>query len=306
MLKMNQSLLLFISTLLLECFFVYSSPDCALNPKNPYKVAYTIVVDQSGHGNFTTVQKAIDSIPGQNNRWIRVQISPGKYMEQVVIPYDKPCIFLEGSRGQNYTIIESSGPEMMNKSGTITSYPDNILMKGITFKNTHNIPPVTPPVKQALAAEIHGDKSVFYECSFYGLQDTLWDATGRHYFYKSYIEGGIDFIFGYAQSIYEDCTINVNMGVYEPQLTGYITANGRVSAKDTSGFVFKSCRIGGSGKAYLGRAWSGFSRVIIVNSVLSDVVVPLGWDSWNYETILSMYSTIIVEQERILLIVCHG
>ena len=36
----------------------------------------------------------------------------------------------------------------------------------------------------------------------------------------------------------------------------------------------------GEGKAYLGRAWRAFSRVIIANSTLSDTVVPQGWNAW--------------------------
>ena len=58
-------------------------------------------------------------------------------------------------------------------------------------------------VKRALAARIYGDKSSFYECGFVGFQDTLWDVSGRHYFKNCYIEGGVDFIWGNGQSIYE-------------------------------------------------------------------------------------------------------
>lgn len=50
---------------------------------------------------------------------------------------------------------------------------------------------------------IAGDKASFYRCSFYGVQDTLWDVEGRHYFKGCFIEGAVDFIFGAGQSIYE-------------------------------------------------------------------------------------------------------
>lgn len=58
-------------------------------------------------------------------------------------------------------------------------------------------------VKPALAARIYGDKSAFFGCGFIGLQDTLFDVQGRHYFKTCYIEGAIDFIFGSGQSFYE-------------------------------------------------------------------------------------------------------
>ena len=58
-------------------------------------------------------------------------------------------------------------------------------------------------ITQALAARIYGDKSAFYDCRFLGVQDTLWDVQGRHFFKSCYIEGAIDFIFGNGQSVYE-------------------------------------------------------------------------------------------------------
>lgn len=54
-----------------------------------------------------------------------------------------------------------------------------------------------------MAARVEGDKNSFYRCGFVGLQDTLWDSLGRHYFYRSSIVGAVDFIFGAGQSMYE-------------------------------------------------------------------------------------------------------
>ena len=39
----------------------------------------TIVVDQSGKGQFTTVQKAIDSIPSNNKQWTIIHLNAGVY-----------------------------------------------------------------------------------------------------------------------------------------------------------------------------------------------------------------------------------
>lgn len=59
------------------------------------------------------------------------------------------------------------------------------------------------PILWAPAATIYGDKASFYNCSFFGVQDTLTDAQGRHYYKSCYIEGAIDFIWGRGQSVYE-------------------------------------------------------------------------------------------------------
>ena len=77
-----QSLQLFpcITLLLLYCNVSISAFLCELNEANPFKVAFTITADIAGrHGNFTTIQSAIDSIPSGNTKWIRIQIFAGVY-----------------------------------------------------------------------------------------------------------------------------------------------------------------------------------------------------------------------------------
>lgn len=62
-------------------------------------------------------------------------------------------------------------------------------------------------MEAAVAAMIFGDRSYFYDVGFFGLQDTLWDGQGRHYFKSCTIQGAVDFIFGTAQSLYEVVTM---------------------------------------------------------------------------------------------------
>ncbi|GMY17073.1 putative pectinesterase 55 [Fagus crenata] len=270
-------------SLLLLYFNVCRAEDFKVNVTIGYNVATTIIVDQSGKGNFNTIQSAIDSIPSQNSQWTRIQISPGIYIEKVTIPIDKPYIYLEGA-DRKLTSIEWNDHADTADSVTFTSFSDNIVAKGITFKNTYNHPvsPDVVGVVQAVAARILGDKTAFYKCAFLGVQDTLWDDQGRHYFHKCYIEGAIDFIFGNGQSIYEKCVINYSIGEYGPESYGYITAHGRDSDDDPSGYVFKNCKFTGNGKAYLGRSWRPFARVIIADSVLLEVVEPQGWADMTY------------------------
>lgn len=72
------------------------------------------------------------------------------------------------------------------------------------IQNSYNIPlKGSKNMSQALAVKISGDKSTFYRCGFIGVQDTVWDVQGRHYFKLCTIVGAIDFIFGNGQSIYE-------------------------------------------------------------------------------------------------------
>ncbi|XP_021283298.1 putative pectinesterase 52 [Herrania umbratica] len=253
--------------------------------------ASTIVVDKSGNGNFNSIQSAINSIPSNNDQWIKVRINPGVYTEKVVIPRDKPCIVLEG-QDRSVTTITFNAHDRTDTSCTFISVADYIVAKGITFKNSYNHllllerlsseGPV-PGVSQAVAARILGDKSAFFQCGFLGLQDTLWDAIGRHYFYQCHIEGAVDFIFGDGQSLYEDCSINVTAGAFSSQIPlGYITAQGRQSSDGPSGFVFKQGKIFGTTQSYLGRAYGPYSRVIFQETTMNAEVFSEGWDAWRY------------------------
>jgi pectinesterase len=71
---------------------------------------------------------------------------------------------------------------------------------GILVQNSAPAPAAGAVNQQAVALRITGDCGAFYNCGFYGAQDTLNDDMGRHYMQ---IVGSIDFIFGDAQSLYK-------------------------------------------------------------------------------------------------------
>ncbi|KAE8698070.1 putative pectinesterase 29 [Hibiscus syriacus] len=237
----------------------------------------TVTVDKSGRGHYSTIQSAVNSVPSHNRNWHCINVSPGTYREKVVIPHDKPFIILKGS-GQKKTMVVWNEPYL--QAPTFSSLADNIIVNSISFVNSYNGPNSKNARAPAVAALINGDKS-FFRCGFSSVQDTLWDATGRHYFKRCHIEGAVDFIFGNGQSIYEDCSIRYLGDTLPRGLAGFITAQGRNNPQVSSGFVFKNCRIYGKGTTFLGRPWRDFSRVLFYNCRFSNVVNPRGWNAWN-------------------------
>ncbi|KAF3600414.1 hypothetical protein F2Q69_00037115 [Brassica cretica] len=243
-----------------------------------------VFVDQSGNGNFTKIQKAIDSVPANNRNWFFINVAAGLYKEKIKIPYDKPFIVIVGA-GKRKTRVEWDDHYSVAQSPTFATIADSTVVKSLTFVNTYNFPnngkvnknPRTP----AVAALIDGDKCAFYSVGFAGIQDTLWDSDGRHLFHRCTIQGAVDFIFGNGQSIYKKCVIQVLGATLEPGLAGYITAQGRTNPYDANGFVFMDSLVHGTGMAYLGRPWRSYARVIFYNTNLTNVVVPEGWDAWN-------------------------
>lgn len=76
-------------------------------------------------------------------------------------------------------------------------------MRLAVLKNTAPMPRDGVQGAQAVAMRISGDMAAFYDCKFYGYQDTLCDDTGRHFFKNCFIRGTVDFIFGNGRSIYQ-------------------------------------------------------------------------------------------------------
>lgn len=127
-----------------------------------------------------------------------------------------------------------------------------------------------------MAFRISADRAAFYYVSFLGHQDTLYDQRGRHYFRNCYIQGSIDFIFGYGRSLYKDCHIHSIATTF-----GSLTAQKRNATLLDTGFSFVDCTVTGSGSVYLGRAWGAYSRVVYAYTYLADIIVPEGWQNWN-------------------------
>ncbi|PQM33447.1 putative pectinesterase 29 [Prunus yedoensis var. nudiflora] len=229
------------------------------------------------------MQQAIDSIPENNSMWIRILIKHGVYKEKVVIPKEKPYIILEGEANQLTSIEFGEGGNVV-ESPTFKLFADNFVARNIIFKNTYNNDMIKlddngKKTTWAPAAFIGGDKASFHNCGFIGMQDTLSDAIGRHYFYNCTVVGAIDFIFSNGQSIYEKCqlkSVTDKIGV-----PGFITAQGRKGLKETSGYVFKDCYVNGTGPIFLGRPYRNYSRVLFASTYMENIITPEGWSTWD-------------------------
>lgn len=169
---------------------------------------------------------------------------------------------------------------------------EGFIARDMTFENTAG-----PQKHQAVALRSGSDFSVFYRCSFKGYQDTLYVHSQRQFYRDCDIYGTVDFIFGDAAVVFQNCNIYARKPMSGQKNT--VTAQGRTDPNQNTGIIIHGSRITatsdlkpvqGSVKTYLGRPWQKYSRTVIMKSFLDKVIDPKGWLPWSGSFALSTLS----------------
>ncbi|KAK9275266.1 hypothetical protein L1049_022528 [Liquidambar formosana] len=245
-----------------------------------------VTVAADGSGNYRTVAAAVAAAPEGSSRRYIIRIKAGVYRENVEVPKKKINIMFLGD-GRTTTIITGSRNVVDGSttfhSATVAVVGDRFLARDITFQNTAG-----PSKHQAVALRVGSDLSAFYRCDMLAYQDTLYVHSLRQFYVGCIIAGTVDFIFGNAAAVLQDCDIHArrpNAGQ-----RNMVTAQGRDDPNQNTGIVIQKCRIGATSDlqpvkssfpTYLGRPWKQYSRTVVMQSAISDVINPAGWYPWE-------------------------
>jgi len=232
----------------------YGSPAARLTPQ-------TLYIDPHGRGDFTSVQAAVTAATGSGRTLV---LAPGVYRETVAVDATRAeATWIGASEDPRDVVIvydnaagtpkPGGGTYGTTGSATTTVQADGFTARWITFANDWlraDHPGTTGT--QAVAIKAQGDRSAFHHCRFLGHQDTLYADSmalavfARQYYSHCYIEGDVDFVFGRATAVFEDChfrTLNrtdlpaAPYGfVFAPSTAGanprgYLVVRGRVSSQ---------------------------------------------------------------------------
>jgi pectinesterase len=253
-------------------------------------------VDLDGKGNlgdgartFTSLQQAVNEVPsGTAESPNRILLFPGKYEQQLIIPKKSHLALIGKETDPQKTMVtfklnatsekvEGGTVGTTGSSSTFVS-ANNFTAANITFAND------TPyGVAQAVAIKTQGDEIAFMNCRFEGFQDTLYVTGGRDYFLDCTITGSVDFIFGNATALFENCTINSSH-------PGAVTA-ANTAASTPVGLVFKKCKLtcenpGAAAKSvHLGRPWQydrgSYASTFFLDCEVGPHIAANGWNPWD-------------------------
>ncbi|KAF4371027.1 hypothetical protein G4B88_002956 [Cannabis sativa] len=137
-----------------------------------YGPAVLLRVDQSGKGDFTKIQDAINAVPSNNNELVFILVKPGIYKEKIVVPADKPYITISGTKPSLTIITWNDGGDIFD-SPTFSVLASDFVARFLTIENTFG------SSGKAVALRVSGDKAAFYGCRIVSFQDTLLDDTAQ-------------------------------------------------------------------------------------------------------------------------------
>ena len=240
---------------------------------------YTLTVSQDGKGDFTTIQQAVDASKAFPDQRVTIYVKNGTYREKIRIPSCNSQLSIIGESADKTILTFNDFFNRMGKgrnstfyTGTLTVEANDFVLENMTVEN------FAGPVGQAVALHVEGDRCLFINCRFLGSQDTLYAAGrfSRQYFFRCYVEGTTDFIFGEATALFEECEIHC-------KADSYITAASTPEGKPF-GFVFNNCKITAAAnvsKVFLGRPWRSFAKVAYLRCQLGSFILPEAWDNWS-------------------------
>ncbi|KAJ4841453.1 hypothetical protein Tsubulata_045010 [Turnera subulata] len=255
-----------------------------------------IIVAQDGSGQYRTIGEAILKIPRHRNSTFVVYIKGGVYEERINISRSMTHVMIMGDGVTATRIIGNfsyGGGVPTFKTAIAAIYGDHFIARDIGFGNYAGA-----GFHQAVALKVQSDMSIFYRCRMDGHQGTLYAHSYRQFYRECTIAGTIDFIFGDAAAVFQNCRIEVKT----PRVDQFcvVIAQGRNDSLQTTGFVIQNCIITADqmfinssiynssnpyDKNFLGRPWRPYSRTIVMESYIDEHFNPEGWLPWygNFE-----------------------
>ena len=237
-----------------------------------------------------------------------IRLAPGEYRQKTVIR--TPGLRLTGAGMDKTRLVWDDYALKLDEQGreyntfrtwTMAVCADRIRMEDLAIINDA----LHPEIKgQEVALSVLGDDFSIENCLLSSTQDTLFAGPlppdlivryagfhapellrgghMRQVYDRCRIEGTVDFIFGCADALFDNCEIR---SVYDARDIGYAAAPAH-PLEQQEGFVFRNCSFTrdegvSDGSIYLARPWRDHGLAVFENCSYGPHISPLGFDKWN-------------------------
>ena len=251
----------------------------SLNDSSTWRADFTVAAD--GSATHRTVQSALDALPArsQSERRFYIHIKPGTYREVVCVRNKAPFTLYGSSADAAATVIvegrynaqakrsalDAANPCNANLaaatvgtagSASVALFSDDVQLAHFTISNDA-MNAVRQDLgypegvgesggSQAVALMTQGDRLQMENMRLLGHQDTYYarraaGAAGRVYMRNSFISGDVDFIFGNATLVIDNCTVLSRAGRRAASNGGHVLAPS-TAANERLGFLVINSR----------------------------------------------------------------
>jgi pectin methylesterase-like acyl-CoA thioesterase len=258
--------------------------------RRPRPDARVITVDSHGHGDFCTVQGAINAVPASNTRPRLIKVADGTYTELDWVAPDKPLITVAG-QSQSGTIIQYANNNTLNSASTtdicarqaIPVHDDfncwrsnfSVEANDFTLENLTLVNTTPYGGSQAEAFRGNAMRITLNRVSLLSYQDTI-RIQGLGYVTNSYIQGDVDFTWGTGTVFWtHDELMSMHAG-YVTQIRNSQGQNGYVFYDDT----LTAAPGVADGSVYLARidpTVYPYSQAVYIDTTMGPDISPAGW-----------------------------
>lgn len=237
-----------------------------------------------------------------------IHLAAGEYRQKTVIR--TPGLKLIGEGADKTRILwddyalkkDAQGRDYVTfRTYTLAVCADGISMEDLAIVNDA----LDPQIKgQEVALSVVADNFSMLRCTLTSTQDTLFagplppdlierydgflmdclrrGGNMRQVYTDCLIEGTVDFIFGCADALFDNCEIR---SLNDKRNIGYAAAPAH-SLSQTEGLLFRNCRFTrepgvGDGTIWLARPWRDYGLCRFENCSYEAHIAPLGFDKWN-------------------------
>lgn len=248
----------------------------------PAKRVFDLIVDanatttQIATGKYVkTIADAFTAIPTNSASRFFVLVADGSYNLGGDGTNPQGNVLQLASGKNNLSLIAQSkdnvilrgNPGWGIKNAVLSVEANDLYMENVTIEHIDGI----TTAGQRPALNPAGDRNVYNGVRLRSKQDTQVTGGGRSFYYKSTIEGDVDFICGGGRHWFEECKL-VSVG------QGYLVAPNHL-ASEPYGYVFNNNTITASTSYFLGRPWQNAPRAVYLNTTMINEPNAQGWAS---------------------------
>lgn len=238
----------------------------------------------------------------------RISLAEGVY--RLKLEVGVPYLELIGAGTDKTVIVYDDYAKKIHEDGkeynTFRTYTVAVTAPHVSFKSlTVENDSLKPEEKgQEVALTVYADDFTAENCRFVSTQDTIFcgplphdlierydgflkdelraDISSRQIYRNCYIAGTVDFIFGCADALFEDCEIK---SLYDVRGHGYAAAPSHAPEQKV-GFVFDRCRFTrdervADGSIFLARPWRDYGKASFIDCTYGTHIAAEGFDKWN-------------------------